>query len=263
VSREIDDGLREFENELWDTQPLTPAVGTMSRDEFDRLVQVSAAADDGAPASSIDMDVTPVKREPTAPPMRPVEQQPKTMTASIWQKKAMERQKLVQSTQPLVVNVRLPCANVERRLQPRMVPKSPMARRETKVGAISRFYPAPMPSRAPKLDPKSPRKVKTRHSANPPVEPSVGWLLQPRAPGESSMQEAKRAAQAMPIQALANAASAQHASNHPSHTLLQVRRRPRRRRSACRRTATRRSCTAPGTTCASSSDATAATTRPR
>lgn len=57
-----------------------------------------------------------------------------------------------------------------------MVPKSPAAKRETATGrTLPRFYPvhkAPGPT-----DHKSPRKQKTRHSDNPPLELPVGWVM--------------------------------------------------------------------------------------
>ena len=72
------------------------------------------------------------------------------------------------------------------KFQPKMVPKSPMARREKKQGApITRFYPVTKEAVASTganagAEVKSPRKQKTRHSDNPPVELSVGWLLHPK-----------------------------------------------------------------------------------
>ena len=55
------------------------------------------------------------------------------------------------------------------------VPRSPIIRREHQRGEqMPRFY--PVKPRRP-IDPKSPRKQKTRHSENPPVEMPVGWVL--------------------------------------------------------------------------------------
>ncbi|VDM57888.1 unnamed protein product [Angiostrongylus costaricensis] len=56
-----------------------------------------------------------------------------------------------------------------------VVPKSPMQRRESLEQKVSRFYPVEKP--APVMDSKSPRKQKTRHSSNPPIEMDVGWVL--------------------------------------------------------------------------------------
>ncbi|EYC21143.1 hypothetical protein Y032_0020g239 [Ancylostoma ceylanicum] len=54
-------------------------------------------------------------------------------------------------------------------------PKSPMQRRESAEQKVSRFYPVEKPATI--IDAKSPRKQKTRHSANPPVEMPVAWVL--------------------------------------------------------------------------------------
>ncbi len=51
-----------------------------------------------------------------------------------------------------------------------------MAKREDRTGqGLHRFYPVKPPNRF--VDPKSPRKQKTRHSLNPPVELPVGWVM--------------------------------------------------------------------------------------
>lgn len=57
-----------------------------------------------------------------------------------------------------------------------MVPKSPAAKRENATGqTLPRFYPVHKTPVNP--DHKSPRKQKTRHSDNPPLELPVGWVM--------------------------------------------------------------------------------------
>ncbi|VDP53191.1 unnamed protein product [Soboliphyme baturini] len=66
-------------------------------------------------------------------------------------------------------------------LEEKFIPKSPIAKRETKTGRdLPRFYPVVKPQRP--LDPRSPRKQKTRHSLNPPVEMHVGWVMDANGP---------------------------------------------------------------------------------
>ena len=85
---------------------------------------------------------------------------------NIWKQKALERQAAYAAT-------------TSQREITQLTPKSPMARREKQQGTeIRRFY--AVTKQPPTLDPSSPRKQKTRHSVNPPLEMSVGWLLQPR-----------------------------------------------------------------------------------
>lgn len=58
--------------------------------------------------------------------------------------------------------------------------KSPLAKRETECGMLTpRFYPV---KNSTALDSSSqPRKYKTRHSENPPVEMPVGWVFGTRS----------------------------------------------------------------------------------
>lgn len=58
-------------------------------------------------------------------------------------------------------------------------PKSPLAQREKVKGPTPRFYPVTKQSSLP--DANTPRKQKTRHSENPPVEMPVGWVLGTRS----------------------------------------------------------------------------------
>src|SRR5262249_43550933 len=60
-----------------------------------------------------------------------------------------------------------------------LTPRSPMGERENRTGqGLSRFYAVSKPAKP--LDPRSPRKQKTRHSENPPVELPVGWVMDSR-----------------------------------------------------------------------------------
>ncbi|VDO89427.1 unnamed protein product [Heligmosomoides polygyrus] len=102
----------------------------------------------------------PVEKEPTVSIILPEQQGPPpeiplgqvgTPPPSIWTQKAKERSTLG------------------------VVPKSPMQRRESAEQKVSRFYPVEKPAAV--IDSRSPRKQKTRHSSNPPVEMPVAWVL--------------------------------------------------------------------------------------
>ncbi|VDO43501.1 unnamed protein product [Haemonchus placei] len=85
-------------------------------------------------------------------------------------------------------------------------PKSPMQRRESVEQKVSRFYPVEKP--AALIDAKSPRKQKTRHSSNPPVEMPVAWVLgRDEAPPPAPVGIAASSSQIPPA--------------HPSVSLLQ------------------------------------------
>uniref|UniRef100_A0A5S6QRV7 HTH La-type RNA-binding domain-containing protein n=1 Tax=Trichuris muris TaxID=70415 RepID=A0A5S6QRV7_TRIMR len=59
----------------------------------------------------------------------------------------------------------------------RFVPKSPIGKREDKTGkGLARFYPV-LSKTVSLVGEGLPRKMKTRHSKNPPVELPVGWVM--------------------------------------------------------------------------------------
>ncbi|CDW54208.1 la protein 1 [Trichuris trichiura] len=66
-------------------------------------------------------------------------------------------------------------ANIQ--IASRYEPKSPIGKREDKTGKdLARFYPV-LTKAVTVVGEGSPRKMKTRHSKNPPVELPVGWIM--------------------------------------------------------------------------------------
>lgn len=66
-----------------------------------------------------------------------------------------------------------------KRTSPVFQTKSPLAKRETECGMLTpRFYPVKENAAS---DSSQPRKYKTRHSENPPVEMPVGWVFGTRS----------------------------------------------------------------------------------
>ena len=51
-------------------------------------------------------------------------------------------------------------------------------RRDSRRGVVPRFF--AVVKDEPSVDPRTPRKRKTRHSNNPPVEHHVGWIMDVR-----------------------------------------------------------------------------------
>lgn len=82
-----------------------------------------------------------------------------------------------------------------------------------------RFYPAPEPNHAPPAG--TPRKQKTRHSSNPPVEPHIGWLLDSRDHAVSeSYNERLMVAPSSFSTSLGSTPQSLPKFEHPSHSLL-------------------------------------------
>ncbi|VDN60589.1 unnamed protein product, partial [Dracunculus medinensis] len=141
LSEEIDLGLRRFEDDLWKKSEYSNVnitkVGTVSEEAFKEL-----KGDDNQNEDY--QEEPPPKVIPT----------PNTVPAisSVWTKKALERKAASAS------------------------PASPLAKQEMARGKVARFYPVTKVNSLPEK-PSTPRKQKTRHSNNPPVELSVGWLL--------------------------------------------------------------------------------------
>ncbi|ELK07651.1 La-related protein 1B [Pteropus alecto] len=67
------------------------------------------------------------------------------------------------------------------RIYPARTPKTPRTPRLQDPNKTPRFYPVVKEPRA--IDVKSPRKRKTRHSTNPPLECHVGWVMDSRDHG--------------------------------------------------------------------------------
>uniref|UniRef100_A0A0K0DSE9 HTH La-type RNA-binding domain-containing protein n=1 Tax=Strongyloides stercoralis TaxID=6248 RepID=A0A0K0DSE9_STRER len=148
INEEMELGLRRYEEDLWlsestdKEQPKSEKVSMITEEEAKRLRE----------NMRIPRSRTTSRNEDGAVPT-PVDV-PKTPTTSVWVIKARER---AAST---------------------IVPKSPVAIRESKEKLLNRYFPI-KPS-VP-VDERKPKKQKLRHSENPPVELPVGWLLGARS----------------------------------------------------------------------------------
>lgn len=157
LSKVINDGLFYYEKDLWDTDWASDfnfkTVNVITKEEFDKITPSRSSAD-------IDEEEQEI---PPPPPM------PRTSVPRAEAKK-MPTTPSYQSGQPDVA-----------RSLPAWVPdtpgrreKGPRTPRHDRKGP--RFYPVIKESGAPR-DPQTPRKKKTRHSSNPPVESHVGWVM--------------------------------------------------------------------------------------
>uniref|UniRef100_A0A0R3RKL1 HTH La-type RNA-binding domain-containing protein n=1 Tax=Elaeophora elaphi TaxID=1147741 RepID=A0A0R3RKL1_9BILA len=145
-TEEMEYGLRRYENELWNRKEAgrktINKVDTVSEEVFKQLRGEDSSLQKCAPEP-------PPKVFPT----------PNTIPeiSSVWAQKARERA----------------AANAASST------KSPLAKRETECGMLTpRFYPV---KESTILDSSQPRKYKTRHSENPPIEMPVGWVFGTRS----------------------------------------------------------------------------------
>ncbi|CAJ0579162.1 unnamed protein product, partial [Mesorhabditis spiculigera] len=140
LAEEVELGLRRYEEELWAAVPeeRSPPAAKVG----------TVSAEEFALLKGEHKEEAPEETSQTPPPVdpKPEGKQPNT----VWALKAKERQ----------------YGNV--------VPRSPILRRETEESKVQRFYPVPKP--ASRATENSPRKQKTAHSENPPVEMPVGWV---------------------------------------------------------------------------------------
>lgn len=154
LSKVIDDGLYYYEKDLWDTEFMNdPAfnktVNVITKEEYERITP-----------SKSDLD-----EEPELPPPPP----PSTGSAATDIKKI-----------PSPPSSQSGHMDIARSL-PAWVPDTP-GRREHGPRTPRhdrkepRFYPVTKDPGAPR-DPTTPRKKKTRHSSNPPLESHVGWVM--------------------------------------------------------------------------------------
>ncbi|CAG9530147.1 unnamed protein product [Cercopithifilaria johnstoni] len=146
-TEEMEYGLRRYENELWNRKEVgrkthINKIDTVSEDVFKQLRREDSTI-----------------QKCTSEPSPKVFPTPNTIPeiSSVWAQKARERA----------------AANAASST------KSPLAKRETECGMLTpRFYPV-KESTSP--DSSQPRKYKTRHSENPPVEMPVGWVFGTRS----------------------------------------------------------------------------------
>ncbi|KJH44690.1 la domain protein [Dictyocaulus viviparus] len=136
-NEEVEIGLRRYEEELW-SAPVEK--DTVVKSKISTINHEEFRLQKGEST-----------RTTQGPPPDIPRSEVETPPPSIWTQKAKERSSL------------------------NIVPKSPMQRRESVEQKVSRFYPVEKP--APMMDSKSPRKQKTRHSSNPPIEMPVAWVL--------------------------------------------------------------------------------------
>ncbi|XP_067386276.1 la-related protein 1B isoform X3 [Emydura macquarii macquarii] len=124
---------------------------------------------------------------------------------------------------PTTVARSLPTAVPESpRIHPGRTPKTPRTPRLQDPNKTPRFYPVVKETRS--IDVKTPRKRKTRHSTNPPLECHVGWVMDSRdhRPRTSSVSSSNASPSDVAPQAGSYGCTPHSLPKfqHPSHELL-------------------------------------------
>ncbi|XP_071078727.1 la-related protein 1B-like [Haliotis cracherodii] len=147
----INDGLYYYEQDLWEESDQFDAidlrdfktVNLISKEEFDNLTPTSTF---------------PLQEVPPPPPPPVMSTEPKKVPSP-----QTVQQDMARSLPAYVPDT-----------PGRQAPRTPHARKDS--SKAPRFYPVVKDSSRPP-DPQTPRKKKTRHSSNPPVEGHVGWVM--------------------------------------------------------------------------------------
>lgn len=193
----INDGLYYYEQDLWEDELMMDfekfkTVNMISKETFDQITPGSEK----------------VENQEVPPPPPPVHY---TETVKI---------PSPQTTQQTEVARSLPAYSQTTPGRREQVVRTPRQRKDSEK---VRFYPVAKDStKAP--DPQTPRKKKTRHSVNPPVEGHVGWVMDSKEHRPSRSRHNSSSAYSEPDMYMsASYGSTPHAFppfQHPSHELL-------------------------------------------
>uniref|UniRef100_A0A8D0D623 La ribonucleoprotein 1, translational regulator n=1 Tax=Sander lucioperca TaxID=283035 RepID=A0A8D0D623_SANLU len=200
----INDGLFYYEQDLWD-DTYEPEYATIKQ-EVENFKKVHLISREEFDCLTPEPPVDPKQEVPPGPPRH--KQIPTDALAN----------KLFGAPEPSSIARSLPTTvpdspNYRSARTPR-TPRTPHRKDQTMT---PRFYPVVKESRP--VDAKTPRKRKTRHSSNPPMECHVGWVM-------DSREHRSRTASVSPsegIPALGNIGATPQSLpkfQHPSHELL-------------------------------------------
>uniref|UniRef100_A0A673LGW2 La-related protein 1-like n=1 Tax=Sinocyclocheilus rhinocerous TaxID=307959 RepID=A0A673LGW2_9TELE len=162
LGKVINDGLYYYEQDLWD-ETYEPEYATIKQ-EVENFRKVHLISREQFECLTPEPPVDPNQEVPPGPP-RP-QQIPTEALAN----------KLFGAPEPSAIARSLPTAVPDSPSY--RTPRTPRTPRLRDPAQTPRFYPVVKDGRP--LDAKTPRKRKTRHSSNPPMECHVGWVMDSR-----------------------------------------------------------------------------------
>ncbi|XP_053920387.1 la-related protein 1B isoform X3 [Cuculus canorus] len=204
LAKVINDGLYYYEQDLWMEQNENDTTMKQEIENFKKLNLISKEEFDGlapelvtAPTQEVPAGLQ--KAEELVPNLLSIEVPPTEATARS-----------------------LPTAVPDSsRVYPGFTPRTPRTPRLQDPNKTPRFYPVVKETRS--LDVKTPRKRKTRHSTNPPLECHVGWVMDSRdhRPRSSSVSSNASPSEGAPLAGSYGCTpNSLPKFQHPSHELL-------------------------------------------
>uniref|UniRef100_A0A667ZQF0 La ribonucleoprotein 1, translational regulator n=1 Tax=Myripristis murdjan TaxID=586833 RepID=A0A667ZQF0_9TELE len=204
----INDGLYYYEQDLWD-DTYEPEYATIKQ-EVENFKKVHLISREQFDCLTPEPPVDPNQEVPPGPP-RP-QQIPTDALAN----------KLFGAPEPSTIARSLPTTVPDSpNYRSARTPRTPRTPHRKDPTMTPRFYPVVKESRP--VDAKTPRKRKTRHSSNPPMECHVGWVMDSREHRSRTASVSSNASPSEGTPALGNVGCTPQSLpkfQHPSHELL-------------------------------------------
>jgi len=204
----INDGLFYYESDLWDDN-FEPEYATIKQ-EVENFKKVHLITREEFDCLTPEPPVDPDQEVPPGPPRH--QKIPTDALAN----------KLFGAPEPSTIARSLPTTVPDSpNYRSTRTPRTPRTPRLKDPAQMPRFYPVVKDGRP--ADAKTPRKRKTRHSSNPPMECHVGWVMDSREHRSRTASVSSNASPSEGTPALGNIGSTPQSLpkfQHPSHELL-------------------------------------------
>ncbi|XP_027514796.1 la-related protein 1B isoform X2 [Corapipo altera] len=205
LAKVINDGLYYYEQDLWMDQSENDAMMKQEIENFKKLNLISKEEF---------VILAPEMAGPTqeVPPGPPGLQKAKELTCNILSFEVPPRAGIARSLPTAVPD--------SHHFHPGLIPRTPRTPRLQDPKKTPRFYPVVKEARS--FDIKTPRKRKTRHSTNPPLECHVGWVMDSKdhRPRTSSLSSNASPSEGAPLAGYGCTPNSLPKFQHPSHELL-------------------------------------------
>ncbi|XP_032540730.1 la-related protein 1B isoform X3 [Chiroxiphia lanceolata] len=206
LAKVINDGLYYYEQDLWMDQSENDAMMKQEIENFKKLNLISKEEF---------VILAPEMAGPTqeVPPGPPGLQKAKELTCNILSFEVPPRAGIARSLPTAVPD--------SHHFHPGLIPRTPRTPRLQDPKKTPRFYPVVKEARS--FDIKTPRKRKTRHSTNPPLECHVGWVMDSKdhRPRTSSLSSSNASpSEGAPLAGYGCTPNSLPKFQHPSHELL-------------------------------------------